>query len=149
MQKKECVQVQISGEVWESESIYKTGIRRRHWFHVGRQSQGIGNDGQDANYQRTIFRQQTTCLGRWCANRTGEPTPIRLTCFTQTVFVALLSIPLPLYVSLSLPTLEAQISLSAKPATAPMQEELAGSTHVFFDGCVLQDHSAAAAFVVS
>ncbi|KAL3200007.1 hypothetical protein MRX96_043661 [Rhipicephalus microplus] len=79
----------------------------------------------------------------------GELTPIRSTCFTQTVFVALLSIPLPLYVSLSLPTLEAQISLSAKPATAPMQEELAGSTHVFFDGCVLQDHSAAAAFVVS
>ncbi|KAL3186274.1 hypothetical protein MRX96_028000 [Rhipicephalus microplus] len=68
--KKECIQVQIRGEVWESESIDQLRIRRRHWFDVGRQSRGIGNDGQDANYQRTILQQQTTCLGRWCANRT-------------------------------------------------------------------------------
>ncbi|KAL3259766.1 hypothetical protein MRX96_046347 [Rhipicephalus microplus] len=67
-------QVQIRGEVWESDSIDQPKIRRRHWFHVGRQSQGIGKDGQDANYQRTIFRQQTTCLGRWCVNQTGVMT---------------------------------------------------------------------------
>ncbi|KAL1475850.1 hypothetical protein MTO96_047321 [Rhipicephalus appendiculatus] len=29
--------------------------RRRQLFHVGRQSQGIGNDGQVATYRRPIF----------------------------------------------------------------------------------------------
>ncbi|KAL3221549.1 hypothetical protein MRX96_005041 [Rhipicephalus microplus] len=72
IEKKECIQVQIRGEVWESEFMDQPRIRRRHWFHVGRQSQEIDNDGQDANYQRTIFQQQTTCLDRWYANRTDE-----------------------------------------------------------------------------
>ncbi|KAH8038232.1 hypothetical protein HPB51_025052 [Rhipicephalus microplus] len=40
----------------------------------------IGNDGQGANYQRTIFRQQMACLGRWCANQAGKGHALRPTC---------------------------------------------------------------------